>query len=116
MELGCLLPNLSPAATGVLLGGAPEVSEDLLKAGHGARQHDGAVARFAKLLLGHVEELPEGVAGEAADGNEEPAAVPGVGREMAPRARPHRGRCTSGGGRGGDLAASTAVPFLGDIH
>ena len=87
------LPDLADPAGGagaLLLGAAAaaaECVEDLLEAVGGARQHDGAAAGRAELLLGRVEQLPEGVAAEVGDGDEEPAPVPCVGREVAPRAR-----------------------------
>lgn len=87
---GPLLPDLADPAAGALLlaaAAAAEGVEDLLEAVGGAGQHDGAAAGRAELLLGHVEELPEGVAGEVGDGDEEPATVPGVGGEVALRAR-----------------------------
>jgi hypothetical protein len=104
-----LLPD--PAAGALLLAlraGGAEGVEDLLEAVGGARQHDGAAgAGSAELLLGHVEQLAEGVAAEVVDGDEEPSPVPGVGGEVAPRAR-----CRA---RGGDLIAAAAVPLPGDL-
>jgi hypothetical protein len=103
-----LLPD--PAAGALLLAlraGGAEGVEDLLEAVGGARQHDGAAgAGSAELLLGHVEQLAEGVAAEVVDGDEEPPPVPGVGGEVAPRAR-----CRA---RRGDLAAA-AVPLSRDL-
>ena len=104
------LPDLADPAGGagaLLLGAAAAAAaegvEDLLEAVGGARQHDGAAAGRAELLLGRVEQLPEGVAAEVGDGDEEPAPVPCVGREVAPRARRRARR--------GDLAAAQ---LLGD--
>lgn len=106
-----MLPDLYDPAGGagaLLLGAAAaaEGVEDLLEAVGGAGQHYGAGAGLTELLLGHAEQLPEGVAGEVGDGDEESAALPGVGREMASRAR-----CRAWGG---DLAAAADSPFLGD--
>lgn len=107
-----MLPDLAdPAGAGALLLGAAAAAaaegvEDLLEAVGGAGQHDGAVAGLAELLLGHAEQLPEGVAGEVGDGDEEAAALPGVGREVASRARRRA--------RGGDLATAADAPLLGD--